>query len=184
MAKYGGWIGKVPKVYQTTEEISLEDTITKYIERSVPGHEGGHSASGPKFDECLQMSLAVARVTILIVDDEAVIRELFKETLEDFGITVVTAESGAEGLELVKQQEFSLVFLDLRIPDISGVELFRQIRNLKPGLPVTIISAYIDDDMMAKALNQGPFGIMNKPFGESDIIKGVTSVLKDSLAKK
>ncbi|MFC2072681.1 response regulator [Chloroflexota bacterium] len=177
MAKYGGWTGKVPKVDQTTGKIRSEDTIVKYIERSALGYEGGNWASELKFDERLQMSLVGAGVTILVVDDEAVIRELFKETLEEFGITVVTAESGTEGLELVKQQEFSLVFLELRIPGISGVELFRQIRNLKPGLPVTFISAYLDGDMMTKALNQGPFWIMNKPFGASDIIKGVTSIL-------
>jgi len=78
----------------------------------------------------------------------------------------------------VKQQDLDLVFLDLKMPGMDGAELFRQIKAIKPELPVTIITGYPDSDMMVRALAQGPFGVMNKPFGESDIITAVHSFLR------
>ncbi len=128
-------------------------------------------------DNWLRQNSAQVRATILVVDDEEIVRSLFKETLEELGHRVTTAEAAAEGLELVKGQDFDLVFLDLKMPGMDGAELFRQIKAIKPKLPVTIITGYPDSDMMARALAQGPFGVMNKPFGESDIIAAVTNFL-------
>ena len=91
---------------------------------------------------------------------------------------MITAETASKGLALVNQQNFDLAFLDLKMPGMDGAELFRQIKAVKPKLPVTIITGYPDSDLMARALAQGPFGVMNKPFGESDIIDVVNSFLR------
>ncbi len=128
-------------------------------------------------DNWLQQNSAQAKANILVVDDEEIVRSLFKSTLGESGHRVTTAEAAAEGLELVKQQDFDLVFLDLKMPGMDGAELFRQIKLVRPKLPVTIITGYPDSDIMARALAQGPFGVMNKPFGESDIIAAVTNFL-------
>jgi len=77
----------------------------------------------------------------------------------------------------VKQRDFDLVFLDLKMPEMDGAKLFRRIKTIKPKLPVTIITGYPESDMMAQALAQGPFGVMNKPFDESDIITAVNNFL-------
>jgi len=129
-------------------------------------------------DEWLSRSSVGAKATILVVDDEEIIRALFKEILEELGHTVIVAETGSEGLELVKQQDFDMVFLDLKMPGMDGAELFRQIKAIKPGLPVTIITGYPGSEIMARALAHGPFGVMNKPFGEADIITAVNSFLR------
>ena len=129
-------------------------------------------------DEWLQQNSVGAKTNILVVDDEAVIRSLFKETLEELGHTVIAVGTSSEGLELVKQRDFDLVFIDLKMPGMDGAELFRQIKTIKPKLPVTIITGYPDSDMMARALAQGPFGVMNKPFGESDVVTAVSNFLK------
>ena len=129
-------------------------------------------------DEWLRRKPGETEVSILVTDDEEVVRTLFKETLEELGHTVMVTETSSEGLELVKQQDFDLVFLDLKMPGMDGAELFRQIKTIKPRLPVTIITGYPDSDMMARALAQGPFGVMNKPFGESDIISAVKCFLR------
>ena len=126
-------------------------------------------------DEWIQQHTVGEKVTILVIDDEQIIRSLFKETLEELGHTVTTVETSLEGLALIKQRDFDLVFLDLKMPGINGAELFKQIKTLKPRLSVVIITGYPDSDMMAQALAQGPFGIMKKPFGESDIITAVDS---------
>ena len=106
---------------------------------------------------------------------EAEARE--KETLEELGHSVVAVESGIEGLELVKKQDFDLVFLDLKMPGMVGDDFLGQLKAIKPGLPVTVITGYPDSGMMRRALAQGPFGLMNKPFGEADIIAAVNNFL-------
>ena len=67
------------------------------------------------------------------------------------------------------------------MPGMDGAELFRQIKTIKPELPVTIITGYPDSEMMARALAQGPFGVMSKPFGESEIIAAVNNFLRIAL---
>jgi excisionase family DNA binding protein len=129
-------------------------------------------------DRWLQRNSVVAKANILVVDDEEMVRLLFKTTLEELGHQVTGAETALKGLELVKQRDFDLVFLDLKMPGMDGAELFRQIKAVKPKLPVTIITGYPDSEIMVRALTYGPFGIMNKPFGESDIVNAVNSFLK------
>ncbi len=128
-------------------------------------------------DGWLQRNSVGAKASILVIDDEEVVRSLFKETLEELGHRVIAVETAAEGLELVEQRDFDLVFLDLKMPGMVGDELFGHIKAIKPRLPVTIITGYPDSGMMARALAQGPFGVMDKPFGESDIIDAVANFL-------
>jgi len=63
---------------------------------------------------------------------------------------------------------------------MDGAELLRRIRGIKPGLPVIVITGYPDSEMMSRALAQGPFGIMNKPFAESDIVIAINCFLQPS----
>ena len=169
----------------TVQELADYLRVTKktiyrlFRQNKIPAAKVGHQWRFDKtsIDEWLHQRAVGTKANILVIDDEEVIRTLFKETLEELGYTVMVAETGFEGLELVKQRDFNLVFLDLKMPGIDGAELFRRIRTIKPNLPVTIITGYPDSDMMARALAQGPFGVMNKPFGESDIITAVANFL-------
>ncbi|MFC1991323.1 response regulator [Chloroflexota bacterium] len=170
----------------TVQEIAdylrvTEKTIYRQLKRgSIPATRVGHSWRFDKtaIDDWLQRNSVGAKANILIVDDEEIIQLLFKEILEELGHKVTTASTGAEGLEQVKQRDFGLVFLDLKMPGMDGAELFCQIRTIKPNLPVTIITGYPDSEMMSRALAQGPFGVMSKPFGESDIITVVNNFLR------
>ena len=112
---------------------------------------------------------------ILVIDDDAAICSLFEDTLEGMGYAITTANDPYKGLELVKGMDYAMVFLDLKMPGLDGAELFRQIRASKPNLPVTIITGYPDSDLMMRALAHGPFGIMRKPFKESDIMIALNS---------
>jgi len=157
-----------------------EKTIYRLLRRGdIPAAKVGRNwrFGRDSIDEWLRQNSVGVRAAILVVDDEEVVRELFRETLEELGHRVITAETGSEGLELVKRQDFDLVFLDLKMPGMDGAELFRQIRTIKPRLPVTIITGYPDSELMLRALAQGPFGVMNKPFGESDIVTAVSNFL-------
>lgn len=128
-------------------------------------------------DQWLRRNSAGNKSAVLVIDDEHVIRELLREILVELGHGVIAAETGAEGLELLEQVDFGLVFLDLKMPGMDGAEVFRRIRQIKPELPVIIITGYPDSELMARALAQGPFGMMNKPFGEADVYTAVNNFL-------
>jgi excisionase family DNA binding protein len=170
----------------TVEELAAylrvtKRTVYRLLKRgSIPATKVGRQWRFDKasIDEWLRRKPVETKTSILVIDDEEVVRLLFKETLEELGHRVITAETASKGLELVKQQDFGLVFLDLKMPSIDGAELFRQIKTLKPKLSVIIITGYPDSSMMARALAQGPFGVMNKPFDEPDIVKAVDNFLR------
>ncbi len=168
----------------TLQEVAAYLRVTKKTiyrllsQGKIPANKVGHQwrFDNTLIDEWLHRNPVGA--TILVIDDEEVIRALFREALAELGHEVIGAESSSQGLELVKQREFDLVFLDLKMPGMDGAELFRQIKIIKPELPVTIITGYPDSDMMARALAQGPFGVMNKPFGGEDIVAAVSNFLR------
>jgi len=162
-----------------------EKTIYRLLRQGkIPATKVGRQWRFEKasIEEWLHQRSVGCGANILVVDDDKVIRELFKETLEEVGHTVAVVGSGAEGLELVEKQDFDLVFIDLKMPGMVGDELFGRIKEIKPRLPVTIITGYPDSGMMARALAQGPFGVMSKPFGEEDIITAVNSFLRFTAA--
>lgn len=169
-------LGEVADYLRVTEK-----TIYRLLERGrIPATKVGRQwrFDTASIDKWLQKNSARAQASILVIDDEEVVRLLFKDTVEELGHKVITTKTASEALELVKQQDFDLVFLDLKMPGMDGAELFRQIKAIRPRLPVTIITGYPDSDIMARALAQGPFGVMNKPFGESDIITAVHNFLR------
>jgi CheY-like chemotaxis protein len=79
---------------------------------------------------------------ILVVDDEANIRELYREELEDMGYEVTTAADGAEALAVIETMKFDLVTLDMRMPDIDGIETLRKMKEKDSTLPIVICTAY------------------------------------------
>ncbi|MBN2463062.1 MAG: response regulator [Dehalococcoidia bacterium] len=110
---------------------------------------------------------------ILVIDDEPVIGQLFRDSLEKNGYHVTTMLSSLEALELVARQHFDLIFLDLAMPELDGSELFRRIRNTDKQVPVAIITGYPDSELLIKAKEHGPFMIMIKPFTDNEILQAV-----------
>ncbi len=114
-------------------------------------------------------------VHILVVDDEPLIGELFKDSLDGHRYQVTTTLSSLEALELIGNKHFDLIFLDLLIPELDGPELFRHIREMNKDIPVAIITGYPDSDLMNRAMKHGPFMVMKKPFNSDDILNAVNS---------
>ncbi len=79
---------------------------------------------------------------ILIVDDEANIRELYREEFEDMGYEVTAVVNGSEALAAIETAKFDLVTLDMRMPDIDGIETLRRMKEKDQSLPVIICTAY------------------------------------------
>ena len=109
-------------------------------------------------------------VHILVVDDEPVIGQLFKASLNEHIYQVTTTLSSLEALELVGNRHFALIFIDLLMPELDGAELFRRIRQMDKNIPVAIITGYPDSDLMRRAMKCGPFTVMQKPFSSDDIL--------------
>ena len=76
---------------------------------------------------------------ILIVDDEEGIRESLSGIFEDEGYDVITARSGEEALKILKEQNVDLILLDVWLPGIDGVQTLKEIKNIKPDIPVIMI---------------------------------------------
>ena len=158
-----------------------QKTIYRLLEQDrIPATKVGRQWRFKKksIDEWLNKQGKQTKANILVVDDEEIIRDLIKETLEEYGHHVQCADSAESGLELVKKQNFDLVFLDLKMPGMDGAEFLREIKAIKPRVSIIIITGYPESEIMARALEQGPFGVMNKPFSESDITDCVHNFLR------
>jgi excisionase family DNA binding protein len=117
---------------------------------------------------------------ILVIDDEPVVGQLFRDSLDKNGCSVTTALSSSEALELVARQRFDLIFLDLVMPEIDGSELFHHIREIDKQVPIAIITGYPDSELLVKAKEQGPFIIMIKPINDGDILQAVNTFSRQS----
>jgi excisionase family DNA binding protein len=165
----------------TLEEIATylrvtEKTIYRLLDkRGIPANRVGHQWRFDKaaIDNWLYQSSTEPDVHILVIDDDETICLLFKATLENAGYKVTVVCDPYEALELVKKENYELVFLDLKMPKMDGAELLGQIRAFKPNIPVMIVTGYPESDLMLRALNYGPLGIMKKPFKGSDILAAV-----------
>jgi excisionase family DNA binding protein len=156
-------------------------TVYRLAERrDLPGHKVGRQWRFHKsvLDDWFRQHAATSRSTILVVDDEEAIRELMVTALATKTRDVLTAGSGEEALEVVKRTDLDLVLLDLSMPDMNGVETFREIHMLRSALPVMIVTAaYPDSDLMAKALEIGPFTMISKPVDLAQIQKTVDRIV-------
>jgi excisionase family DNA binding protein len=117
-------------------------------------------------------------VRALVIDDDPDVCSLFVDTLDGTSHSVVTANDAEEGFEYVTQEDFDIVFLDLKLPKIDGVELFGRIRKIKPFLPVMIVTGFPDSELMKKALAYGPISVISKPLRPVDILSAVNSCIR------
>jgi DNA-binding NtrC family response regulator len=101
---------------------------------------------------------------ILVVDDEAVIREALRRILESDGHEAICVNSGHAALEKVQEQTFNLVITDLKMPGMNGIEVLKAIKILQPKVPIIIITGYATVETAVDAIKQGAFDYLSKPF--------------------
>ncbi len=114
---------------------------------------------------------------ILIVDDEANLRHTVARVLQRAGFEVTTAASGKEGLALLSQQNFDLVYMDIRMPDMNGLETLKAITASYPKLPVILFTGQPDLNSAVSALRQGALDYLQKPLKPELIIERAKIVL-------
>lgn len=115
---------------------------------------------------------------ILVIDDEQVIRELLFDVLSRKGYSVDTAEDGERGLEKASKTEYHVVFTDLRMPGMNGLDVFRRLKETSPRTRVIVMTGFGLQEMINEALSLGAFADVKKPFDLSLIYDLVDRALK------
>lgn len=108
--------------------------------------------------------------SILFIDDDEIVAKSFDLILSDLNYSVTTCLSSTEGLNLALLKNFDLIITDLRMPELSGIELIQSVKKQKPNSKIYLLTAFLDDDILKSALSAGASGIMEKPFKVSKII--------------
>ncbi len=104
------------------------------------------------------------KVNILVVDDEAIMRESLRDWLRDVGHQVVTAENGPQALEIIEKEKPGIVIADLVMPGMDGIELLKKAKEISPGIEVIIITAYGSIPTAITAMRAGAYDYIEKPF--------------------
>jgi len=118
-----------------------------------------------------------AAAIILLVDDESAVRDVQRRTLEAEGYVVKEAENGLEGIAAIRQPaHIDLLVADLEMPGLGGAEMVRQIRMIRPDLPVLYVTGYIDRLMDARPLWRRE-AFLEKPFSVAGFREAVSLLL-------
>jgi CheY-like chemotaxis protein len=118
--------------------------------------------------------------TILIIDDEDVVRELGKDILEAYDYHVYLATTGNEGISIFNEckNTIDLVMLDMVMPGKGGKEVFKELRSIKPDVKVLIASGYGEDEYFQEMFNSGTVGFLQKPFQHTQLINKIEEAMK------
>jgi DNA-binding response OmpR family regulator len=118
-----------------------------------------------------------SRHRVLVVDDERFFREAIGDVLGAAQIPTVTAATGADALELAADPEIGVAVLDLELPDLHGLEVFRRLKELRHELRVVILSASTQEEHVLEALRLGAFDYLAKPLHEEELLLSVRRAL-------
>ncbi|MBU0983760.1 MAG: response regulator [candidate division Zixibacteria bacterium] len=116
------------------------------------------------------------RQTILIVDDEEIIRDFLSEVLEDYDISV--ACDGDEAIDKLRQKKYDLVITDLRMPRVPGEEVVKAAKEIDPNTKVIVVSGYSSLYTVSQSVNNGACAFLSKPFSIKELMQCVTSALE------
>jgi DNA-binding response OmpR family regulator len=115
---------------------------------------------------------------VLLVDDEEDIVEVIKDRLEAYGFTVETAGTGLEALKMLSLEKFDGIFLDVKMPEMGGIETLEKIRTQDQNIPIIIITSSSTRDSAIEALTKGANDFVIKPFEWQDLKGKIEKVYK------
>ena len=109
------------------------------------------------------------RARILCVDDEEVILDSFRKILVLGGYSVDTVETGQEALGLIQKNDYDFVFTDLKMPNMSGTDVVKSVKHLRPDVDVIVITGYAAVDTAVECMKHGAMDYVEKPFSEDEL---------------
>jgi len=156
---------------------SVEDLLKEALE------EGAYATVYKPFD--VDKIIAIIeevlheKTLILVVDDKFSDRETLKTILEDKGYRVATAKDGTEAIEMVKSKHYDIIFLDVILPGMDGVETFERVKGIDPEVTVIMMTGYTAEDLVRKAVSEGAYTCIYKPFDMEKLIGLVEGISKE-----
>lgn len=120
------------------------------------------------------------KIKALVIDDKKIIGDLFDFTLGYSGHDIRWVNNGQAALEMVKQEEFDIAFLDIVMPETDGVSVLEKIRAVSPSLPIVMMSGYSVEDKRCRAKELGAITCLKKPFDMDDVRK----IVKEAIGKE
>jgi CheY-like chemotaxis protein len=118
---------------------------------------------------------------ILIVDDDIEMTETLSDILTDLGHHVETTNDGFKAIQKVKTHSFDVILMDIKMPGINGVETYKEIKRIQPNAAVMMMTAYSVEDLVAKALKEGAYGVWYKPIELAKVIEFIEQLKKSAL---
>ena len=115
---------------------------------------------------------------ILIVDDDESISRTMSLVLKRMGYSVAVSSNGLDAIEKVRSQPFDIIFMDIKMPVMDGIETFEKIRAIRPDAVVMMMTAYEVEKLIQKALREGAYGIIYKPLDIDKTLAAIEDVLK------
>jgi CheY-like chemotaxis protein len=174
------------RFFENLEDRSHEIFIKRVSDERARLHESLSRAVIARRPTISEESLALARKRketpvrdkpILIVDDEKNIRLTLSTSLEALGVKTDSAEDGKEALLKLKEKEFGLILLDLRMPGVDGMEVLRQVRESRPDICIIILTAFGTIELAVEAMKLGATDFIQKPFVPGQIRERVAWVM-------
>ena len=167
--------GKIPAVRVGRQWRFRKRDIDTWLDSQRPHHVGA-SVPAPS---AIEPSKHAVQRRILVVDDEASIRELLVKTLSLAEYTVATAADGNSALSRLRDAGTAcdLAIVDLKMPGMDGLMLIRQMKQLRPDLPVIIITGFSTEVSAIEAINLGVSGYLTKPFRVPQVLAAAAKAL-------
>lgn len=122
----------------------------------------------------------MARASILIVDDEPIVREAIRDWLIEAGYDVTTAETGERALEITAEKDFGLIIIDVRLPGKTGIRVLEEMKEVNPNVKAIIITAYASPQMRTEAIELGALHYLSKPIAPDQLER----IVREALANK
>ncbi|MEK6627915.1 MAG: response regulator [Bdellovibrionota bacterium] len=117
------------------------------------------------------------KYTLLIVDDDAELRDIICSIFETYGFTVLSANSGTSAFEVVKKQKINLIVSDIRMADGDGMTLLKKVRERNPEFPIVIFITGFTDIPTEECIKHGAKNVITKPFDRQHLVDTVKSSL-------
>jgi excisionase family DNA binding protein len=167
--------GKIPAVRVGRQWRFRKRDIDAWLDSQR--QRGGRAAAAPSAAETSSPRGAADRPRILVVDDEASIRDLLSKTLALADYDVDTSPDGRSALERLRLYPYDLLIVDLKMPGIDGLAVVREAKRLKTDLPVIIITGYSTESAAIEALNLGVTSYLTKPFKVSQVLANAAKAM-------
>ncbi len=119
---------------------------------------------------------------ILLIDDNELLQDLGRDILEHLGYTPLVASGGEEGIEIYAREKGDIraVLLDVVMPGLGGLEVFKRLKEINPRVKVLVISGYSEERRAGELLEEGALGFIQKPFKIDQLSRKLQEILEDS----